>query len=689
MRFFSPIPALSKYAVDGLFRLLGRAAAAGILGAMSLSILVLSSVRAADQPATQSTGAASRPSATVPPPQLSVKLNSVGDAEIEYLTHLAPDKDDPKLPAAENLDSCTGLVSTLFQTHNVQRRRDHVKHTVVLQCLVPGLGRPRSDGNWELRLPEVFDADFLHASFSIDGAQVILRADPRMARFSNGPLECRVTLPKGFDGVELLARPSRLAFQMPAPALAVASDKTVATVDFHLDVQPQLFSCLAKTYGYDYLDLWAARTRFTNTGSQPLTHYRVRFRLQDYTSDWSEWYLCPTLLPCQTVIAGYFPILDLDKVARTDGTRREKLQVQYEYTQPDGAVITQTAADVIDILAHNDIPLRNLSVMPMVMASFATKDDPIIQKVAAMVSAQVPGGIDQSKRAGRLQFMRELYRFMLHNKFAYTISSGDSGLQQVKFGRDVVLNGTGTCIDLAIFYNSVCEAVGIETRFYLIPIAGEGHCFPAVYVPEEDAPVTDAQGQPIKDKNGKVVTKVVHEGAWMAVETTMIGKPDKLFDFALAAGGYEQEHADPSTITIDIQMLRAKGVHSLELPHLDDSALANALTNAHITATPPDLTGIWTNQVNNVIFMTAFRNDGSMAVVWTDANSGATLYQGTGRYTYDGKCLTYSFPPASQEGTIDWTDADHLSYRTVKSTVPGAVGVETVMTRVKEEPAQK
>jgi hypothetical protein len=99
--------------------------------------------------------------------------------------------------------------------------------------------------------------------------------------------------------------------------------------------------------------------------------------------------------------------------------------------------------------------------------------------------------------------------------------------------------------------------------------------------------------------------------------------------------------------------------------------------------TAADLIGTWTDRVNNVNFRSDFRSDGTMTAIWSDAATGTIIYNGIGRYTYDGKLLTYFFPGAIQQGKTTWVDAEHVYYRTVTSTVPGAVGTETVMTREK------
>jgi hypothetical protein len=107
----------------------------------------------------------------------------------------------------------------------------------------------------------------------------------------------------------------------------------------------------------------------------------------------------------------------------------------------------------------------------------------------------------------------------------------------------VLQNRAGTCIDLAIFYGSVCEAVGLRPVLFLIP----GHCFPGIYLP----------------KSGKIV----------AVETTMVGKAD--FQQAAKRGLEEANQAleRGPAYKVNVRELRDSGVHGLELPTLPPSTL--------------------------------------------------------------------------------------------------------------------
>jgi hypothetical protein len=113
--------------------------------------------------------------------------------------------------------------------------------------------------------------------------------------------------------------------------------------------------------------------------------------------------------------------------------------------------------------------------------------------------------------------------------------AGNSG-QHIKYGRDVLRNRAGTCVDLAVLYASACEAVGLRPVLVVIP----GHCFPACYLPS---------------------------GQLVAVESTAAGKYS--FEEAFKYGLKELEDArQNAAYFVDIQSSRAMGLHSIDLPEV-------------------------------------------------------------------------------------------------------------------------
>jgi hypothetical protein len=332
--------------------------------------------------------------------------------------------------------------------------------------------------------------------------------------------------------------------------------------DFEFQAKPQVMSCLAKSYGNPkFTNLWVARTVLKNTGEQSLTDYRVRFRLRDSTPSWSPWKHCSEVLPSQTVVDAYFPIFDLEKVGRLNGSCRDTLELEYQYRHADGQLVEASDSRTIQLLGRNEVVFSSRKAVdcgnwqdrfdygPAILASFVTKDDPIIQQVAGWVSGQAGGVAANASDEKAVQFLQTLYTFMTANHIAYqTPPSGEFNGQfgqHIKYGRDVLQNRAGTCVDLAIFYGSVCEAVGLEPVLFLIP----GHCFPAVRLP---------RSQRI-----------------YAVESTGVGRAD--FKQMSERGLKEVEQARQSGLLyeVDIVRLHNQGIYGLQLPTMPPSTLTD------------------------------------------------------------------------------------------------------------------
>ena len=176
--------------------------------------------------------------------------------------------------------------------------------------------------------------------------------------------------------------------------------------------------------------------------------------------------------------------------------------------------------------------------MPIVLASFTTPNDSVIQELAGRVSGKADGAAAAFNNADAVKFLHSLYDSLCENRIAYqsppSFVNGAQFGQHIKLGRDVLRNHAGTCIDLAILWASTCEAVGLKPVLVVIP----GHCFPAVYLPE---------------------------GQLVAIEATGVGKCN--FEKALEIGNEELQRArQGESIQVDVMAQRKAGVQSLDLP---------------------------------------------------------------------------------------------------------------------------
>ncbi len=429
-------------------------------------------------------------------------------------------------------------------------------NTIHLEVIVRGMARNERGDFWECLLVEDQDIRTETAGIYKNTATLsnVAKAGPLATTY-------KIETPAGSDGLKLLREPLRLAYRPPAVP-AGAGVKT--GVDFRFEAKPYVMTFAAKCYASPekFPQLWAARTTLRNTGDQPLQDCRVRFRLAEYTADWGEWSRCATVLPYQTVADPYFPLLDIDKVNKLEGRRTTTLKVEYEYKQADGKVVRDDVSRRVEILGHNDLvssclPTEELTDFysvwnngPLGLACFVTKDDPVVREAAGLISGKTPGldakaGTDESVIA----FMYATYDFLQHNKTAYQLPpglfNGREFVQHVKYGRDVLQNRAGTCIDLAIFFGSVCEAAGMEPVLFLV----KGHCFPAVRLPQS------------KTLFALEATRIPREDFWTAAEEG-------------AAELNEVLTGKKPAYKVDILELRKQGVNGLELPRLPGGTVA-------------------------------------------------------------------------------------------------------------------
>ncbi|MFC1806066.1 hypothetical protein ACFL09_03705, partial [Planctomycetota bacterium] len=369
----------------------------------------------------------------------------------------------------------------------------------------------------------------------------------------------RIEFPAGSKNFRFDARRGGLFWEMPSPPSR--ADGTV-DVDVEIDVRPELMSCLYKIYGNPkFTKLWVARAILRNKGTAALSDLRIRFRVPEYSS-WSPWKKSRVVHPTQTVVEAFYPIL-MHKIRDLKSATPASVEVEWEYKGPDGKKVEDSDTRRLTVLGMNQVMYSSLPApecttwfemfdySPLIGATFVSHTDPIMQRFAGM-AAKVSGGAGASINVeNAAKFMKATYDLMCTNQIKYQSPPGlwKKGVRQhVKFGRDVLRNRAGTCIDLAILYASTCQAGGLEPCLVMIP----GHCFPAIKLPG---------------------------GGIQAVETTLCSGDAKgnmiPFPKACQIGQKELNEAMQKGLfyLVDVQKLRAQGVPTPELPDLPPSAL--------------------------------------------------------------------------------------------------------------------
>jgi hypothetical protein len=373
----------------------------------------------------------------------------------------------------------------------------------------------------------------------------------------------------------------------PVDAAALFStppEEACGEAAFCLETKPALAANLANVYGNPHFAAMSlARAHFQNGTEETVRAYRVRFRLPEYTHDWSPWSAPAEVAPGAKVCTPYHPILDAAKLARLDTNTATELQVQYEY-RTAGGLVQRSDSRRLDVLGRNMMLMESkaaweerkdpektkdpnslfwqesYALVPYLLPTFVTKDDPLIQQVAGWVSGQA-GGTPSLSDADAVQFMNALFDFMVANIRYQTPPADGAGawvVQHVKYGRDVLRNRAGNCLDLAIFYASVCEAVGLEPVLIFTP----SHAYAVVRMPQS--------------------------GLLLPVEATMVGHTRlrgernnlnylvNCFEVATLVGADHLDHDRQGPhIEVDIVAQHTAGIRGLQLEPVEANALAS------------------------------------------------------------------------------------------------------------------
>jgi hypothetical protein len=544
---------------------------------------------------------------------------------------------------------------------------------VCIKCTQPGRARIRQGDLWETSVGEALDlvsldnnvAHFFGASVGTDLGLVTQTV--------------HVKVPRGARDLKWLKEDARLTYRLPPNT---AGEGNRAEGKFDCKVQPQVMTCLAKLYSNrKFPSLWTARAVLRNTGDKTLKNYRVHFRVPEFTKEWSRWERCEQVVAGQTVVDAYFPLFDLDRLAQLTDVRDTTLEVEYEYQKGDGGdFVHETESKQIKLLGRNQVIFSSMrssdavdfqdryDYAPLFLASFVTANDRVIKKAAHMVSGAAGGGEFSLRDEEARKFLRALYDFLAANKVVYSTPEAEEfdrrPGQNVMYGREVFSDKAGTCIDLALCYASVCKAVGLKVKMFLIP----GHCFPAIALPESHHLI--------------------------AVETSGVGRYD--YDAAERKGKEEVETARKGTsfYEVDIQAQHNAGVGSPDLPDLPEDSLEKwgyRVTEGgeKVPLADRKLEGIWRATYTIVpsgkqgTARMQFKDGKTFERSVTEQGMNGRTSKGT--YTFSAKdgLLTLNYLSEKVVVTFDiqWESKDKIVTRVLKSTWPADEGQKLTFER--------
>lgn len=264
-------------------------------------------------------------------------------------------------------------------------------------------------------------------------------------------------------------------------------DASKVKLDVKFITRKQLLTCAYKVYGDPSQNMWAAKTIIKNIGEMPVKNFSIRYQLPGYT-DWCSEEEYSEIRPGQTVRDYCFPSLDPQKVDVITTETPTDLKVEYTY---EGLKQPKVDNEKIILMGKNDFIFSSIPEEDRVRwadnfdnyrftAAFITPNEQFVKDFATMVG----GGLNTatSDDDAYTMFVRIFDAFRSHGiKYSQPSSGFWTGnfAQHVFYPRETIEGRRGTCIDLAIAYCSLLEAVGIKSYLALIP----GHAIPIVQLP--------------------------------------------------------------------------------------------------------------------------------------------------------------------------------------------------------------
>nr|WP_321468049.1 hypothetical protein [uncultured Desulfobulbus sp.] len=370
---------------------------------------------------------------------------------------------------------------------------DDASNSVVLSMHVLGFASNQGHGRWQWA-PE----DLEYAGTSTDQTErkvmtFSLKSSPADDFQFKGEAMC--TFPAGATDVFYDQRNKLVRYN-----LAPKENTGRGQLDIRFDARDQIMSGLYKVYGLEteFAAQWIAKTCVENVGKGAITDLRLRYRVAGY-SEWSMWQKYPEVLPGQTVVSVYKPVLD-KTISELTSTTPANVLVEWRFTNSDGERQEDSDGERISILGRHEFVFSNMtkeesmgnwydaSSNASMIAAWVTRDDPVVKQFAAMANKAAGGkGAPYSDEAA-YAVLKSCYELELANDFTYqgpvglsdpTLSFDNTIVQNIKFPRDVIRDKSGTCIELAALYCAMAHAVGLKPYMVLIP----GHAFSLIQLP--------------------------------------------------------------------------------------------------------------------------------------------------------------------------------------------------------------
>jgi len=418
-------------------------------------------------------------------------------------------------------------------------------------------GAVNKKGRWEIDIGKEADCIWMEKQRAI-----FLQIFPMGSQMIQ-VMDMMINLPREAFNAKYDKKKGLLTYSLPKkPA------KGYCELSLSLKCKPRLMPATYKVYGNPDIfegSMWVAKAIFKNTGESNIHNLKVSYKLGEY-SDWSIPNRYSLIVPGGYAVDLYYPVIS-SKVTQLLTRTPVDVRVKYEYRDEEGNEYEDVSGERLEILGINQMEFCNFTKEEVtgswaeyfsnspLMAAWVTHLDSPVKTLAGMVSRLAGGVPTMFDRESAIKFCKTLYDLEVANGLAYQTPSGFlveyMPGQDVKYPRDVLRDKSGTCVDLAILYASVCQAVGLQTILVFIP----GHCFPVIILP-----------------NGELLPVECTAISGVAVNKPQIKSLS--FDEAVKLG-YEniQKLQMGQFYEVNVQKMQQQGLVSPELPNLETDIL--------------------------------------------------------------------------------------------------------------------
>lgn len=264
-------------------------------------------------------------------------------------------------------------------------------------------------------------------------------------------------------------------------------DPAKVKLDVRIDTRDNILTAAYKLYGDKTQNMWVARTLIKNTGKVPVYDFSITYGLKDFTDDTSgETY--PVIAPGETIRDYCWPSLDGSKIEKITTKTPVELVVSYKYR---GLTEPVKEYKQVSFLGKNDFIFTSLAKKDIItftdafdnyrfISAFITPNEDTTKTFANMIA----GGLETRDNDNDVYsaFLKCFDTLRAHGvKYIQEPPAFWAGTeaQYVQYPRDTINRKTGTCLDLAITFAALMEAVGIKSYVALLP----GHAIPVIELP--------------------------------------------------------------------------------------------------------------------------------------------------------------------------------------------------------------